>query len=185
MEKCPICRMPAHVREHLKDGGFEFECLRCGPFSISADADAELRHHALADQSIAVASGYIRENAGLRIEQTDVARLSTLAVPNVAEKTGNILLQLAREFPTPSEGIANPAVMVGMALKRLKQFESASVFPAEIEHAPEVQWLKCWRPPLPATPANCAGLSMRRLRAAGTFARLTITSSFRVTRINI
>ncbi len=130
--------MPAHLREHLKDGGFEFECLRCGPFSISADADTELRHQALADQSVAVASGYIRENAGLRIEKTDVARLSSLLIPNVAEKAGNILIQLAREFPTPSEGIANPVVMVGLALKRLKQFESASVFPAEIEQAPEV-----------------------------------------------
>ena len=142
MEKCPICRMPAHVTEHPKGGGFEFECLRCGPFSMSADADAELRHHPLHDQSIAVASGYIHENAGLRIEQMDVARLSSLVIPNVAEKTEKVLLQLAREFPTPSEGIANPVVLVGIALKRLEQFESASIFPAEVENAPEVKWLK-------------------------------------------
>jgi hypothetical protein len=134
--------MPAYVKEHLKDGGFEFACLRCGPFSISADADAELRSHPLKEQSVAVASGFIRQNAGLRIEQTDIARLRNLGPPNVAEKTANILLQLAREFPTPSEGIADPSVMVALALERLREFESNTVFPAEIEKAPGVKWLK-------------------------------------------
>jgi hypothetical protein len=118
------------------------EGLRCGPFSISADADAELRSHPLRKQSIAVASGFIRQNAGLRIEQTDIARLYNLGRQNVAEKTANILLQLAREFPTPSEGITDPSVMVAFALERLQEFESDTVFPAEIEKAPGVKWLK-------------------------------------------
>jgi hypothetical protein len=134
--------MPADLKERLKDGSFEFECFRCGSFSISADADSELRRHVPGAEKIAIASGYIRRNAGLRIEQTDLSRLLNLVAPSVTEKVGNLLHHLAREFPTPGERIQDPAVMAGVSLRHLKQFEPDNVFPAEITAVPGIRWLK-------------------------------------------
>jgi hypothetical protein len=134
--------MPADLKERLKDGSFDFECFRCGPFVISADADAEIRRTPPSPQQIGTLGGYIRRNAGLRIERSDLARFSNLTPPSVAEKIGDVLLHLAREFPGLGESMPDPAVMTGLALRQLEQFEPNNVFPAAVSAIPEIRWLK-------------------------------------------
>jgi len=136
--------MPADIVERPNDGGFEFQCLRCGLFRISGDADCKLREQPPDEQVSGNLSGYIRKNAGLRIDESDLAKLGNIIPPSVTQKTHDLLLQLAKEFPTPGAKMYDPAVMAGVASRYLKQFEGHNVFPADViklPGVPEVRWL--------------------------------------------
>jgi nucleoside 2-deoxyribosyltransferase len=130
--------MPALIVDRPRDGGFEFECLRCGLFRISADADAKLRQNMLNQQVIGTVSGYIRKNSGLRIDEPGLTKLTNIVAPSVSEKTQEILLQLAKECPTPGVQINDPAVIVAVGARYLKEFEGKNVFPSNVSKLPGV-----------------------------------------------
>lgn len=134
--------MPAEIVNRANGGGFEFQCLRCGLFRISAAADAKLRQQVIDKQVIGTMSGYVRKSAGVRIDESDLAKFVNITAPSVTEKTQNILLQLAKEFPTPGEKVHDPAVMAGIGSRYLRQFEAENVFPADVMNLPGVRYVR-------------------------------------------
>jgi nucleoside 2-deoxyribosyltransferase len=142
MEKCPICRSPA-TAEQRQIGAFVFNCLRCGEFTISADADDVLRNVPLEPSQIGATSGYIRNNEGLIIRERDIATLRGVRIPTVEEKAARLLLALAREYPQPGMWIPDPAPRIVATVNALATHANEKVFPDDAvpDYATFLKWL--------------------------------------------
>jgi hypothetical protein len=142
MEKCPICGSPATAEER-QIGAFLFKCLRCGEFTISADADDALRNVPLEQSQIGAASGYVRSNQGLILRERDLTGLRDVRSPTVDAKAGRLLLYLAREYPQPGATIPDPVSRILHTLNILTQFSAETTFSdnAIPEYASFLKWL--------------------------------------------
>lgn len=141
MEHCPICKMPAELPAR-SETLFDFECFRCGTFQISAIADAILRNNPIPDAAVPVVSGYIHQNQGIRIDQRELQGLLRLTPPSVVEKALRLLQSLAEEHPVPGESIKDPAPAISYIEQLLRQSDSKSPFPAELENRELVRNLR-------------------------------------------
>ena len=128
MEKCPICTMPARIDESTA-GGFKFDCLQCGDFRITAEADLILKHNPMDRSRVGAVSGYIRRNRGLTIMSKDVDALRRIKIPPVAEKAMSLLAALAAEYTQPGSPFPDPVPRVSRTLAKLSSYSAHTTYP--------------------------------------------------------
>jgi nucleoside 2-deoxyribosyltransferase len=96
---CPICHTnPVHRESSGKDL-YDYECPRCGDFSITGSADAVAKRALLEQRTRANASAWVRANQLCRITDADLNSLWTVRVPTVHERAMLLLQELARRYP--------------------------------------------------------------------------------------
>lgn len=142
MEKCPICELPASLGAY-NGGCFKFDCLRCGEFSITTEADAFLRAVPLDPLQVAAASGYIRSNQGLTIYERDISTLREARIPTVDAKAARLLLAFAQEYPQPGATIPDPVPRIAFTLSKLAECGDQATYPDSVvpEYASFLKWL--------------------------------------------
>ena len=106
MHPCPICDFPC--REYLRNplgGRYNIDCFRCGKYSIGDIAHTFIGDRKYTDIQIANISGYIRENQGAQILDSNLAHFERLQTPLVAEKASKLLTALGKRFLMPGKVI--------------------------------------------------------------------------------
>lgn len=99
---CPICA--ANDTNPQQQGQlYTADCPRCGRFSISDSAVAELDATPLTPRQAANASGWVRENEGARILSSDLADLRNIGTPTVGERAAKLLREISRQWPAVGE----------------------------------------------------------------------------------
>jgi len=100
MPDWPLCRFSATFRPITADR-FEWECQRCGKYSIVGSAESVLRSNPI--QSPGAVSGWIRRQNSMRVTpdigSNDVARLRALAKPPFQERVEQYLLAIGTKTP--------------------------------------------------------------------------------------
>ncbi|MEY2483540.1 MAG: hypothetical protein QOK24_2068 [Verrucomicrobiota bacterium] len=131
------------------------DCIRCGDYTISAEAAALLDGASFDARQAANVSGYIRDNQGITITTSSLPFLRSLRPPSVASRATKLLLWLAKQNPVVGEKIHIPhgrhihqflersggADIQGMTETRAQQLAgfldplavSSSVSPAEVD----------------------------------------------------
>ncbi len=108
IQKCHICGGPGEEDpEHPN-----LRCYRCGKYIVTVDSFDLMKTHAerWADETIANASGWIREHPGTELNKAILGYLKRLSTPSVAEKADKLLLYLAQKYPYPGSSISLPKV---------------------------------------------------------------------------
>ncbi len=119
MQACPFCAMPAEV-ELGRGGGDTYDCLRCGKYKLTSDAERFLGGRPLSERQIANIAGYIREYNGLTIYNRDLDRLESLQTPGVGERANRALIEISRIWPDPGqEFFLEPDLSVLFQLKAM------------------------------------------------------------------
>ena len=116
MRQCPICSFPCPTFRPTSRGGFEVDCFRCGKYAITDEAILFARSNKFTESQVANLSGYIRQNPGLVILQSNLESLKNLQVPSVGEKAANLLIALGKECPQPGSTIEISDGALGNAL---------------------------------------------------------------------
>ena len=134
--------MPASLGPY-NGGCFRFECLRCGEFSITTEADAFLKALPLETMQVAAASGYIRKNQGLTISERDISTLRDAIIPTVDAKAARLLLAFGREYPQPGATIPDPVPRIAFTLSKLAECDDHATYPDSVvpEYASFLKWL--------------------------------------------
>lgn len=78
---------------------YPYDCPRCGSFSITHEFLCALPAQGLDDQTIANASGWIREHPGVSLYERDLEMLQNLATPSVGDRADKLLMFLERKYP--------------------------------------------------------------------------------------
>jgi nucleoside 2-deoxyribosyltransferase len=98
---CPLCQFSATFRPITADR-FEWECQRCGNYSIVGSAESVLRGTPI--QNRGAVSGYIRRQNSMGVTpnlgSNDVPRLRTLTKPPFRERVERYLLAVADKAQT-------------------------------------------------------------------------------------
>jgi nucleoside 2-deoxyribosyltransferase len=106
MQQCRICSFPCRsVRSSPGGGNIEIDCVRCGQYAITTEAEIFIEANRFTPNQVASSSGYIRQNPGFLILLRDLERLRNLQMPSVGEKAANLLVALGKEFPQPGTAI--------------------------------------------------------------------------------
>lgn len=96
-DNCPICRASAKVRVTYQGrDALEYQCQRCGNFSVTGSARSIIRESKWSPRQIANASGWIREHQGIQVSTADKEFLSMMRTPAVAERATKILIELEK-----------------------------------------------------------------------------------------
>ena len=108
MADCYVCGTPIESLTRSTEF-FDAQCLRCGNYRISIAAENAIEPGIFTQEEAANASGYIRENQGLLIDDKELAALKLLRTPTVGEKAIKALVGLAHMHPIPGDVFAyNP-----------------------------------------------------------------------------
>jgi hypothetical protein len=100
---CPICLNDIHPAFH---GNLQlYNCPRCGEFSASDTFVAMQPHQNLSPVQIANASGWIRENQNVQLNNGHWEFLKSIKTPSVADKAEKLFLYLSKRFPIANQGI--------------------------------------------------------------------------------
>lgn len=105
---------------------YSVNCTRCGDFLVTDrfdDAKPELPPRAIAN-----ASGWVSENQGISLKQTDWEFLERLPTPSVGEKADKLLLYLARKLPNPGGLIAAEILRTPKAVSACWAIDEQEVF---------------------------------------------------------
>jgi hypothetical protein len=134
--------MPATLGPY-NGGCFAFDCLRCGAFRISTEADEALKASPFDPRQVGTISGYIRANDGLTILEKDLQSLRRLSPPSVQKKATQLLLTLARDCPHPAMFITDPTARIIEGCKRFYGSESETSYPDGVvpDDARFLKWL--------------------------------------------
>jgi hypothetical protein len=170
VEKCPICTMPAALGPY-HGGLFHFNCLCCGEFKMTTEADAFLKADPIDGIHVNAASGYIRRNENLTIDSKDLESLRNSRIPTVGEKAARLLLAFADEYPVPGTIFPDPFPRVVMTLNRLAQYTAETVYPEDAitEYASFLKWLAI----ASANDANELNWLVREVLAENNFVEFT------------
>jgi hypothetical protein len=98
---CPLCRSSATFGP-IKADRFEWECPRCGKYSVVGTAESLLRDNPI--QSAGAVSGWIRRQNSMgitpHIGSADVGRLKALTKPSFRERAERYLVAVADKAQT-------------------------------------------------------------------------------------
>ena len=124
--KCIICNSPSEV-DTSQVFQWNFTCSRCGNFKISSRAAKILKGRIISDIQRSNISGYIRENNGFAIQETDLAFLESLPTPSVGEKARKLFEQIERQFPSAGDVIVLDWGEIKECLEAIKQSSDGSL----------------------------------------------------------
>ena len=100
--KCPICDSTSALSPRQFDG-VEFNCHRCGPFSITNSAFATWKEKKPNSRQLANASGWIREHQNITINSNSIEFLLSIETPSVNTRAVRILTTLGKIVSSISE----------------------------------------------------------------------------------
>ena len=101
----------------------EIDCYRCGRYRVSGDSFRHARdpNNKWAASTIANASGWVRENQGVTIDDEMLSFLSSMRSPSVAAKADKLLSYLARQFPRPGVSIFEDLWTIDAVVKKSRE----------------------------------------------------------------
>jgi len=88
-------------------------------------------------------SGFIRENQGIRIQVEDLDILESLRTPTVGEKALKLVLQIAREHPSPGQGFVINYWALKNLLKKINE-DTQAEYTLELEFTKSCQSALYW-----------------------------------------
>lgn len=95
---CPVCGSSSKKLANPEGRDLhEFDCKRCGRFSITGSAEAVLENKKPTDRQKMNLSSWLRQNSGSSINTTNLDSLLSLAAPTFAERADLLLGRIARE----------------------------------------------------------------------------------------
>lgn len=110
--------MPSRVEIFQKEGRSDLQCVRCGNFRITQEAEVILKEKKLNDDQIAILSGHISANQGLFITAGDLPHLFKKTKYQLGTMAAHLLLAIARKYPNLGENFIGPQYAVQSAIKK-------------------------------------------------------------------
>lgn len=100
-QECPVCELPANVEIRRAQNQEFVRCIRCGEFTISAEAKAQFKDAKLQIGTTATTllSSWLREHWGSSILAEDITMIVRTRMPEVGEKADRLLRHLAKAKP--------------------------------------------------------------------------------------
>jgi hypothetical protein len=116
MTECPICKAPSTQVPSAGGGTTRVNCLRCGVFNITAEADGVLRSQPLSLAQSAAVSSQTREKQGCLLNESEVATLRKCQSPPISTKAVKLLRYLG-EKSKPGRGVLLNLVELDLAFR--------------------------------------------------------------------
>jgi nucleoside 2-deoxyribosyltransferase len=95
--KCPVCNENAKGNGLNHDQGGPVSCARCGDFSISRKAIANIRNAYLTERQRANISGWLRENRDFHITDKNLEWLERLPTPSFHSRADMVLMNFEKQ----------------------------------------------------------------------------------------
>ncbi|MDZ4401292.1 hypothetical protein [Prosthecobacter sp.] len=119
-ERCPVCQLPSV--NAFKGAHFEVDCVSCGPFTITKEAQIVLGQGKLSPEQKANASWFLRLNPEHSLDTQNLAMLNRARGLDVNEKGTALLLALSKRYPRAGDLILYNSLVV---LPKLFKFRDA------------------------------------------------------------
>lgn len=98
MEKCPVCNSEETNISHGKDNDLDsISCPLCGKYKMTWEAKIDLNHKRLSERQRANISGWLYDNQGHTIIESDIERLTNLKPPTFNERADKLLIAIEKE----------------------------------------------------------------------------------------
>jgi len=120
-QRCPVCQLPSV--NAFKGTHYEVDCVCCGSFTITKEAQLILAQEELSSDQKANASWFIRLNSGYALNTQSLSMLKRARGLDVNEKGTALLLDLSKQYPRAGDLILYNSLVVLPKLLKYRETE--------------------------------------------------------------